>query len=342
MSDAQFALARDYGFSSWRELVTRIKQVAGGLAGCAGFYRYDPALVANQCFEVRCSDGRVWIERTGGVRLELTEREDGTFFLPGLAPFYRFVKDDAGRAQAMVVENDGRSLRAERIDVSIARAIRADHAAAAKDLARTRSPVTLAPEILDRYVGHYASALGESMEISRKDDKLLSQASGQPRLPFMAEAEDKFFLAIGPAQICFMVEDDRAIGLILNRAGVKMKMTRLSPDEAHKTSAATAARLAEQLRPRQAIAIDPSLLPRYAGRYRIGENRDVVVSAEQGQIFAQITGQDRYEIFAESSSKFFWTFTAAQISFFTDQAGKVSHAVLHQMGRQIPLARLEG
>jgi hypothetical protein len=34
--------------------------------------------------------------------------------------------------------------------------------------------------------------------------------------------------------------------------------------------------------------------------------------------------------------------TAAQISFFTDQAGRVSHAVLHQMGRQIPLARLEG
>lgn len=337
LSDAQFALARDYGFSSWRELVTRIKQAAGGLAG---FYRYDPVLIANQCFEVLCSDGRLWIERTGGVRLELTEREDGTFFLPGLSPFYRFVKDDAGRAQAMVVENDGRSLRAERIDASVARAIRADHAAAVKDLARTRSPVALAPEILDRYVGHYASALGESMEISRKDDKLLSQASGQPRLPFMAEAEDKFFLAIGPAQICFMVEDDRAIGLVLNRAGVKMKMTRLSPDEAHKTSAATAARLAEQLRPRQAIAIDPSLLPRYAGRYRIGENRDVVVSAEQGQIFAQITGQDRYEIFAESSSKFFWTFTAAQISFFTDPAGKVSHAVLHQMGRQIPLARL--
>jgi uncharacterized protein DUF3471 len=240
------------------------------------------------------------------------------------------------------VENDGRSMRAERIEASVARAIMADRAAAAKDQARIRSPVTLAPEILDRYVGHYASVLGESVEISRQDDKLFSQISGQPRLPFLAEAEDKFFLAVAPSQIHFRVEDGRATGLVLNRAGVKIVMTRLPPDEAHKTSAATAARLAEQLRPRQAIAVDPLLLPRYAGRYRIGEKREVVVSVEEGQLFAQITGQDRYQIYPESSSKFFWTMTAAQISFFTDQAGKVSHAVLHQMGRQIPLARLEG
>ncbi len=342
LSDAQFALARDYGFSSWRELVANIKQASGDLAACAGFYRFDPALIENQCFEVHCSAGRLWIGSTAGARLELIEREDGAFFSPGLIPIYRFVKDDAGRVPAMVVENDGRSMRAERIEASVARAISADHAAAVKDQARIRSPVTLAPEILDRYVGHYASAFGESMEISRQDDKIFSQISGQPRLPFLAEAEDKFFLAVAPSQIHFTVEDGRATGLVLIRAGVKTAMTRLSPDEAHKTSAATAARLAEQLRPRQAIAIDPLLLPRYAGRYRLGETREVVVSAEEGQLFAQITGQDRYEIHPESSSKFFWTMTAAQISFFTDQAGKVSHAVLHQMGRQIPLARLEG
>ena len=341
LSDAQFALARDYGFSSWRELVAKVRQAGGDLAACAGFYRFDPALIQNQCFEILCSDGRLWLERTGGVRLELTEREDGTFFMPGLSPIYRFVKNDAGRIEAMAVENDGRSTRAERIDASLAQAIRADHAAAVKDMARTRSPIVLATEILDRYVGHYGSALGESMEITRKDDKLLSQASGQPRLPFMAETEDTFFLAVAPAQIQFTVEDGRATGLILNRAGMKMILKRLPPDEANKTSAATAARLAEQLRPRQAVAIDPSLLPRYAGRYRIGDKRDMVVAVEEGRLFAQITGQDRYEIFAESSTKFFWTFTAAQISFFTDMHGKVSHAVLHQMGRLIPLARVE-
>ena len=62
---------------------------------------------------------------------------------------------------------------------------------------------------------------------------------------------------------------------------------------------------------------------------------------EEERLFAQITGQDRYEIYPESSNTFFWTVLAAQFSFFTDHAGAVSHAVLHQSGRQIPLARLE-
>jgi hypothetical protein len=341
LSDAQFALARDYGFTSWRELVANIKRASGDLAACAGFYRYDPALIKNLLFEVTRSDGRLFVERSGGARFELTLQEDGKFSSPGLSVIYGFEKDDAGRVSAMAVDNDGHITRAERIGSAVARAIKADHAAALKDQSRNRSPITLPPEILDRYAGHYASAFGESVEVLRKDDKLFAQMRGQPRLPFLAETEDKFFIAVAPLQMHFTVQDGRATGMVLHRNGIETAMTRLPPDEASKASAATAERLAEQLRPRQAVAIDPLLLPRYAGRYRIGDHREVVVSAEQGHLFAQITGQDRYEIYPETSSKFFWTFTAAQISFFSDHSGAVSHAVLHQMGRQVPLARLE-
>jgi hypothetical protein len=342
LSDAQFALARDYGFSSWRDLVGDIKQASGTLEACTGFYRHDPALIRNTCFEVRCADGRLFIEKTGGARFGLMAQENGTYSSPGLTVTYRFEKDGAGQVGAMVVEDDGHSMRAERIDPAVARTIRADHAAALKDQARTRSPVTLPPEILDRYVGHYASAFGESVEILRKDDKLLAQMRGQPRLPFLAESEDKIFLAVAPMQMHFTVQGGRATGLILHRGGVETAMKRLPPDEASKASAATAERLEERLRPRQAVAIDPLLLPRYAGRYRLDGNREMVVSTEGGHLFAQITGQDRYEIYPEASGKFFWTITAAQISFFTDHSGRVSHAVLHQVGRQIPLARTVG
>lgn len=82
LSDAQFALARDYGFTSWRELVANIKKASGDFAACAGFYRYDPALIKNLLFEVTCSDGRLFLERSGGARFELMAREDGKFSSP--------------------------------------------------------------------------------------------------------------------------------------------------------------------------------------------------------------------------------------------------------------------
>src|SRR5579859_1669334 len=145
-------------------MVATIKQASGDLAACAGFYRYDPALIKNLLFEVTCSEGRLFVEKSGGARFELTLQEDGTFSSPGLSVTYGFERDDAGRVSAMAVDNDGRITRAERIGAAAARAIKVDHAAALKDQSRNRSPITLPPEILDRYVGHYASVFGESVE----------------------------------------------------------------------------------------------------------------------------------------------------------------------------------
>lgn len=80
---------------------------------------------------------------------------------------------------------------------------------------------------------------------------------------------------------------------------------------------------------------------RYAGRYRITDNRVLVVTADEGKLFAQITGQPKHEIFPESPTKFFKTVMAAQVEFYLDHRQRVTHAVLHQLGQIIPASRLD-
>jgi hypothetical protein len=71
----------------------------------------------------------------------------------------------------------------------------------------------------------------------------------------------------------------------------------------------------------------------------------MAVEVQEGRIFAQIFGpggtKSRLEIFPESDTKFFWTAMAAQVSFFVDTEGKVSHGVWHQGGHLLPLSRIE-
>ncbi len=97
--------------------------------------------------------------------------------------------------------------------------------------------------------------------------------------------------------------------------------------------------LAPQPQQREAISIDPALLPRYAGTYRLGPEFDLVVTTQGGRLFVQASGQERLEVLPESQTEFFYTVVDAQISFTLDEDGAVTGLVLHQNGQDIPGSR---
>ena len=97
--------------------------------------------------------------------------------------------------------------------------------------------------------------------------------------------------------------------------------------------------LAPQPQQREAISIDPALLPRYAGTYRLDPEFDLVVTTQGGRLFVQASGQERLEVLPESQTEFFYTVVDAQISFTLDEDGAVTGLVLNQNGQDIPGAR---
>ena len=56
---------------------------------------------------------------------------------------------------------------------------------------------------------------------------------------------------------------------------------------------------------------------------------------ENGQLFAQAPGEDKFALYAESETKFFLTISEATIEFIKDGQGKVTHFILGQNGHGI-------
>jgi Domain of unknown function (DUF3471) len=93
-----------------------------------------------------------------------------------------------------------------------------------------------------------------------------------------------------------------------------------------------AERRSEQAQPRQAMPFNPSHFDKYVGYYQLGPSTIATVMRNGDHFFSRLTGQIDVEFFPESETKFFATVVHAQISFNTDDQGRVTELVLHQGG----------
>jgi len=89
------------------------------------------------------------------------------------------------------------------------------------------------------------------------------------------------------------------------------------------------------------VAVDPKLLDGYLGRYQLAPNFILTITREGDRLFAQATGQPKFQVFPESDKDFFLKVIDAQITFETDGQGKATSLVLHQSGANLPAKRVE-
>jgi CubicO group peptidase (beta-lactamase class C family) len=84
---------------------------------------------------------------------------------------------------------------------------------------------------------------------------------------------------------------------------------------------------------RVAIAVDPAIFDAYAGHYQLGPDFMLTVSREGDRLMTQATGQQKFEVYPESETKFFAKAVDIQITFVKED-GKVTHLILNQNGRE--------
>ncbi len=73
--------------------------------------------------------------------------------------------------------------------------------------------------------------------------------------------------------------------------------------------------------------VNPKTFAAFAGRYDY-KGAVLAVTVEKDRLYAQLTGQPKYELSARSANEFFWKVTDAQVVFLRDEKGAVS-AVQH-------------
>ena len=90
---------------------------------------------------------------------------------------------------------------------------------------------------------------------------------------------------------------------------------------------------------RKEISLPGATLSKYVGTYELAPGANMMIRLAGDHLTTQLTGQQQFPIFAESETKFFLKVVDAQVEFFTDVSGAVTHAVMYQNGRERKVPR---
>lgn len=185
------------------------------------------------------------------------------------------------------------------------------------------------PKIYDGYVGTYQVTTNVIFTITRDGDHLFAQLSGQPKAEIFPEGERDYFYKVVDAQITFVADSSgRANELILHQNGRDLHAKRFEgappkPPE-HKQ-----------------VSVDPKIFDGYLGTYQLGPGIVFTLTRDGDHLYAQLTGQQTFEIFPESERDYFYKVVDAQITFVTDSRGRATELILHQGGIDQHAKRIE-
>ena len=91
----------------------------------------------------------------------------------------------------------------------------------------------------------------------------------------------------------------------------------------------------------ETVVLPADVLEGYVGRYHLQPNFVLEVTHEGDRLFAQATGQPRFEVFPSAEDEFYLTVVDAQITFNRSDAGAVESLTLHQNGQHMPAPKVE-
>lgn len=140
--------------------------------------------------------------------------ESETRFFPKLVEAtIEFQKDATGAVTGLTLHQNGRSTSAPK--------------QALVPPPATPEEVQVSAEVLAKYVGSYALQPNFILTVTLENGQLMTQATGQQKLPVYAESETTFFLKVVPASIEFQVDAAGTVtGLVLNQGGRSMPAPR--------------------------------------------------------------------------------------------------------------------
>jgi hypothetical protein len=171
-------------------------------------------------------------------------------------------------------------------------------------------------------VGRFPLAPTFVMSVTTDRGQLFVQATGQSQLSLLPVAADRFKVKEVDAEVSF--ERDAAgkvVALVLRQNGFDQRAKR-----------------GEVLVPVE-ITLPAEQLREYAGDYSLTPTVVLSVTAQDGGLAVQVTGQSRLPVFVSAKDRFFYKAVDAQITFQRDAAGRVTGLVLHQGGRDFVAAK---
>jgi hypothetical protein len=179
----------------------------------------------------------------------------------------------------------------------------------------------VSPSSYDDYVGLYDYG-GAILTLTRDGARLMAQLTGQPVFEIFPRGKDTFFWKVVEAEVTFQKDGNGKVVKAVHRQGGQ------TIDAARFDLPAV-------------VKIDPQRYDAYVGKYDYGQGRLMTITREGDGLFAELSGQPKFEIFPKAETEFFWKAVRAEVAFVKDSAGKVAKAVHRQAGSTLDAPRVE-
>lgn len=171
-----------------------------------GRYAMAPGVVMT----IRRDGERMIGQLTGQPSVEIFAESPTTFFFKVVDAQLTFTVDAEGRGTAVTLHQNGQNTTAQRL---------ADGAEPPPP-PRPAQVATLSSAELDALTGSYALAPGVAITVTRKDQSLFAQITGQPAFEVFPESPTKVVWTIVPANATFTLgPDGKATSLTLHQGG---------------------------------------------------------------------------------------------------------------------------
>jgi CubicO group peptidase (beta-lactamase class C family) len=180
--------------------------------------------------------------------------------------------------------------------------------------------VSIDKENYNNYIGKYTFSIGGDIEITKDGDHLFAQIPGQDKFEILPESLSKFFSKQVEGELNFNFDkDNKVVGFSLHQPGVDLMAVKQNESSKITTP----------------IVIDQSILDSYVGTYDSGKGVIFTITTENGHLYSQLTGQDKYEIYAQTDTNFYYKVVPAEIDFNKNADGKIDSLTLKQGGVEL-------
>ncbi|AXT19450.1 DUF3471 domain-containing protein [Flavobacteriaceae bacterium AU392] len=178
---------------------------------------------------------------------------------------------------------------------------------------------------LKKWVGAYEFEGSIIRHITLKGKQLFSQKEGSTNVEIYPMTASNFIFDGGTTVYDFYTENEkRMVKMTSNGISAMGKgIDKASPSE------------------KKEISLPLDVLKQYVGKYELAPDFIIEVTIDGTQIFAQATGQGRFELFAEDKTNFFVKVVAAKVRFNKDASSKVESLTLFQGGQEMLAKKID-
>lgn len=174
---------------------------------------------------------------------------------------------------------------------------------------------------LEAYTGVFDLGQGLFLTVYAEAGRLYGQATGQGAFPLARVGEGVYAFEPAGIRIEFdPIAEGVAETMIFNQGGRAIRAQRTDPSLG--------------IQQRSEMALSPEQLADFEGSYQLAPNAVFKLEVRDGQLYAQLTGQQALPVFPYAPDKFFYKVVDAELWFARDERGSVIELELHQGGRR--------